>query len=189
MSPFTKNAILEAFTELLKHKSFSKITIQDITDRCGIARMTFYYHFSDIYEMIEWAIEEKMKKAVDSNFTSETWQQGYLAVFEAIRKERTFFQNVFPSLDLRKIETYLNHIAHRFVQSVVDEKKKKIGISISESSENLICDIYSYAMVGFFLQWISGGMKEEPRLVVTHFCTMLGGTLEPMLLRAAVCGE
>ena len=48
----TKFAIAFAFKELLLEKSIDKITINDITEKCGINRQTFYYHFHDIYELI-----------------------------------------------------------------------------------------------------------------------------------------
>ena len=55
----TKFAIAFAFKELLLEKSIDKITINDITEKCGINRQTFYYHFHDIYELIEWICETK----------------------------------------------------------------------------------------------------------------------------------
>jgi len=53
MSQITKFAIEEAFKKQLETKSIDKITISDITDQCGINRMTFYYHFKDIYDLIQ----------------------------------------------------------------------------------------------------------------------------------------
>ena len=44
----TKRVIREAFVELLNERALSKITVKDITDRCGINRNTFYYHYQDV---------------------------------------------------------------------------------------------------------------------------------------------
>ena len=54
---FQLSRIAFAFKELLLEKSIDKITINDITEKCGINRQTFYYHFHDIYELIEWICE------------------------------------------------------------------------------------------------------------------------------------
>ena len=54
MSQITKRALAASLKRLLAEKPLSKITISDITDDCGINRMTFYYHFQDIYDLIEW---------------------------------------------------------------------------------------------------------------------------------------
>lgn len=43
-----KQAIIDAFWELLEEKPLSKITVKDIVERCQINRNTFYYHFRDI---------------------------------------------------------------------------------------------------------------------------------------------
>ena len=54
MSQITKKALAQSLKNLLLKKPLNKITINDITDDCGINRMTFYYHFKDIYDLLEW---------------------------------------------------------------------------------------------------------------------------------------
>ena len=53
----TKQQFSEALDRLLERKSLDRITVSDITDECGLNRQTFYYHFHDIYELIEWQID------------------------------------------------------------------------------------------------------------------------------------
>ena len=52
MSSITKQALEHALKSLLLKKPFHKITINDITEECGVSRMTFYYHFKDIYDLV-----------------------------------------------------------------------------------------------------------------------------------------
>ena len=54
----TKYALETSLKKLLLHKALDKITIQDLTADCGISRMTFYYHFKDIYDLVEWSCIE-----------------------------------------------------------------------------------------------------------------------------------
>ena len=49
---------------LLK-KPLTKITINDIAEDCGINRMTFYYHFKDIYDLVEWSCVEDASSALE----------------------------------------------------------------------------------------------------------------------------
>ena len=53
MSQITKRALEASLKKLLTKKPLDKITITDITEDCGINRMTFYYHFKDIYDLVE----------------------------------------------------------------------------------------------------------------------------------------
>ena len=54
MSQITKKAMASSLKKLLETKTLSKITVSDITDDCEINRHTFYYHFQDIYDLVEW---------------------------------------------------------------------------------------------------------------------------------------
>ena len=56
MPQFTKYALENSLKKLLLQKPLNKITINDITEDCGVNRMTFYYHFKDIYDLVDWII-------------------------------------------------------------------------------------------------------------------------------------
>ena len=74
----TKQALEESLKHMLLKKPLDKITIRDITEDCGISRMAFYYHFQDIYDLVEWACIEDASKALQGKKTYETWQEGLL---------------------------------------------------------------------------------------------------------------
>ena len=77
----TKQALEESLKHMLLKKPLDKITIRDITEDCGISRMAFYYHFQDIYDLVEWACIEDASKALQGKKTYETWQEGLLQIF------------------------------------------------------------------------------------------------------------
>ena len=95
MSQITKKAIEASLKNLLLKKPFDKITINDIAEDCGISRMTFYYHFKDIYDLVEWACEEDAKKILDGKDDYKTWTQGFLNLFEEVLKNKPFILNVY----------------------------------------------------------------------------------------------
>ncbi len=80
MSDTTKRALEESLKHMLLKKPLDKISISDITNDCGISRMTFYYHFKDIYDLVKWSCEEDAARALAGNKTYETWQQGFLQI-------------------------------------------------------------------------------------------------------------
>ena len=88
MPEFTKHALEQSLKHLLLQKPLNKITIADITEDCGISRMTFYYHFKDIYDLVEWACLEDASRALQGKKTYETWQEGLLQIFYAVRRKQ-----------------------------------------------------------------------------------------------------
>ena len=67
MSDLTKRALEQSLKNLLLQKPLHKITISDIADDCGINRMTFYYHFKDIYDLVEWSSNGAAKQFPSTN--------------------------------------------------------------------------------------------------------------------------
>lgn len=74
MSQTTKRALEASLKKMLLQKPLNKITINDIAEDCGISRMTFYYHFKDIYDLVEWACVEDAKRALEGKKTCDTWR-------------------------------------------------------------------------------------------------------------------
>ena len=58
----TKRALEASLKKLLLRKPLNKITINDITEDCGVNRMTFYYHFKDIYDLVDWILVEDAQR-------------------------------------------------------------------------------------------------------------------------------
>lgn len=80
----TKRALEESLKHLLLTKPLTKITIANLTEDCGVSRMTFYYHFQDIYDLVEWSCEEDARQALANNKTAETWQTGLANIMFAV---------------------------------------------------------------------------------------------------------
>ena len=72
MSSFTKKAITEAFLRLIGKKTLEKITVRDIVDECGINRNTFYYHFQDMYAVLEGLCSDVIEQLPANASLSET---------------------------------------------------------------------------------------------------------------------
>ena len=176
MSDITKRAISASLKNLLKEKKLNKITVQEIADDCGINRQTFYYHFQDIYDLVEWTCIEDTEKVLKENRTYETWQEGFLAVFDLAKKDKVFIDNIYRSVSLEMLEQYLYRLVYPLVKNVVDEKAK--GYSVRDEDKKYIADFYKYAFVGVLLEWVRRDMKESPEDVVDRVSKIVGGNIE-----------
>lgn len=125
MSDLTKRALEQSLKNLLLQKPLHKITISDIADDCGINRMTFYYHFKDIYDLVEWSCQEDAAKALAGKKTYETWQQGFEQIFEAVLANKPFIMNVYHSVSREQVETYLYKLTYDLLEGVVEEQARR----------------------------------------------------------------
>ena len=175
MSDTTKRALETSLKNLLLKKPVNKITINDITEDCGVNRATFYYHFKDIYDLIEWSCEEDSRKAADGNTTYETWQQGLLNIFHAVEENKPFILNVYRSVKREQVENYLYSLTYQLIEGVVEEQSK--NLMVTEEQKKFIADFYKYSFVGVMLDWIKRGMKEAPEEIANMVCVTMHGNV------------
>lgn len=175
MSQVTKRALEQSLKNLLLKKPLNKITINDIAEDCGISRMTFYYHFQDIYDLVEWSCLEDAKKALENKKTHDTWQQGFVQLLYAVRENKPFIINVYKCVDKAQIEKYLKPLTDDLLLGVVEEESA--GRSIREEDKRFIARIYSYCFVGVMFDWIKDDMKEKPEALVEKLALVLDGVI------------
>ena len=175
MSQITKQALASSLKHLLLQKPLNKITIHDIAGDCGISRMTFYYHFKDIYDLVEWACVEDAARALDGKKTYDTWQEGFLNIFHAVKQNKPFVLNVYRSVSRERVEQYLNPLVHSLILNVVEEKSS--GMTINEADKKFIAKFYEYAFIGVMLEWIDNGMKEDAAVIVERTSQLVHGNV------------
>ncbi|MFT8872235.1 MAG: TetR/AcrR family transcriptional regulator [Sporolactobacillus sp.] len=181
MSKITRPALENSLKNMLLKKPVNKITIADIAAECGINRMTFYYHFKDIYDLIEWSCMEDAAKALAEKKTYETWQQGFLQIFQAVLDNKPFILNIYQSVSREKVETYLYSLTQPLLLDVVEEKAA--GMGVRQTDKEFIADFYKYAFVGLMLNWIKTGMKEDPHQIIERLSVLIKGDIARALAR------
>ncbi len=181
MSQITKHALEESLKRLLAQKPLHKITISDITEDCGVNRMTFYYHFKDIYDLVEWSCAEEARKALGGKKTYDTWQEGFLQLFQAVLENKPFIMNVYHSVSREQVENYLYEVTYSLLIGVVEEKA--VGMSVRQEDKEFIAHFYKYGFVGLMLDWIRGDMKADPQTLIDRLGVIIHGNVTAALER------
>ena len=181
MSQITKRALEQSLKNLLQQKPLSKITISDITGDCGISRMTFYYHFKDIYDLVEWACAEDAARALQNKKTYDTWQQGFVQIFHAVRENKVFVMNVYRCVNREQVEKYLVPLTDQLIMGVITERAA--GMTVREADQQFIAQVYSYAFVGIMLDWIRDDMRADPEELVNRLAMVIRGDITQALER------
>ena len=175
MTNDTKYALEASLKKFLLKKPIDKITIRDLTDDCGISRMAFYYHFKDIYDLVEWSCIEDASRALQGKKTYDTWQEGLQQIFEAVLENKPFILNVYRSVKREQVENYLYSLTYQLIEGVVEEQSK--NLMVTEEQKKFIADFYKYSFVGVMLDWIKRGMKEAPEEIANMVCVTMHGNV------------
>ena len=181
MSQVTKRALEQSLKNLLLKKPLSKITISDLTEDCGMNRMTFYYHFKDIYDLVEWSCLTDAKRALDEKKTYDTWQQGFLQILEAVQANKPFIMNVYHCVHREQVEIYLRPLVEDLILNVVNEEAG--GLNVRDEDKTFIVQAYSYIFIGIMLDWIKEDMQENPQEIVERLNKLIKGSIRASLTR------
>ena len=184
MSQLTKRALEQSLKNLLAYKPLTKFTVGDIADDCGINRMTFYYHFKDIYDLVEWSCLEDARKALDKNKTYDTWQQGFLQLFEEVLENKQFVMNVYRCVHQEQVEKYLKPPVDSLLLDVINERSA--GMTMRDEDKSYIAQIFSYIFIGLMLDWIKDDMREDPKMIVNRLAMLIKGSLSSIFERYRV---
>ena len=162
-------------------KPLDKITVVDIAEDCQVNRQTFYYHFQDIYDLVEWIYTSEATAAIGGKKTYDTWQQGFLRVFQYVQENRAFVFNTYHSVSREHLERYLYSVTYDLLSGVVEEKAA--GMPVREDDKTFIAHFYKYAFVGLMLDWIATGMKQEPAALIERLGLLIHGNIAAALER------
>ena len=168
-SNITKRAIADGFKGLMAKKSFEKITIADITSSCGLNRQTFYYHFQDKYELLNWIFYNDVISIVADNadeVTFDNWSDRVLKMLIVIKNDAKFYTNALNTEYGNEFRNYLFCVSREIFNEVIDRISK--GYFIDDTDKKFLSEFYSCGISGGIIRWITTGMKESPESIVQH---------------------
>lgn len=183
MAELTKRALDNALKDVLKDKSFNRVTIKDITDACGVNRMTFYYHFEDMHDLIEWSLTENILKSFKVRHTYQVWKESLRKTFEAMLASRWYVSKIFHSKYYKVFEAYVYNITSSIMLQIIDERAA--GWDVTDKEKVFIADFYSFALAGVVLKWIGTDMNEEPQYMIDHLEFLIDGDIDKAIMNTA----
>ncbi len=158
----TKEKIATAVKELMRQKSIRKITVQDIMDETGMKRQSFYYHFQDIYDVIEWICFKELIHKVDVE--QETSIEEWLGdLIDTIEEERCFYRKLANEVEWRRIALRAKEPVAEQIEKLLLHSRESEG---NTTEENLfLIDFFSTSLIYYLLDFISNKkiMTEEER--------------------------
>ena len=72
-SYITKKALAASLKELMEEMPFEKITVGDICNKCAMNRKSFYYHFKDKYDLVNWIFDIEFITIEKNNAYEDSW--------------------------------------------------------------------------------------------------------------------
>lgn len=180
-SQITEIALADTLKKLMKKKSINKVTIKEITDECGVTRRTFYNHFNDIYELLEWIYEHEIIEELEHYYNLEGWKKAISIVLQYTIDNKVICLNTFNSLGRDHLEKFLYNIFYDALKGVINDITK--DMVIYDNIKNEIIRFYTLAIVGEFIVWLRNGLKEEKQSILDRIVRLMDGTIQNIIIK------
>ncbi len=165
----TKHALAEALKVLMTQKPFGKISIHDITDRCGMYRQNFYYHFEDVYDLLRWLIQEEAISLLRQHEGTMLWQEGLLQLFQYLDANRAFCCCALQSVGRDHIRRFVESDIYEIIHRTIEQIGQELGALRSETTAadlDLMSHFYVVAFAGVVENWLLGKIDRTPRELI-----------------------
>ena len=149
MTQFTSKAIEESFIRLLNERPLDKITIKDIVDDCGISRNTFYYHFQDKYDLVNWIFQTEFLMAVQRRPYESTWAL-IRDLCEYFYENRAFYWNALSVEGQNSFQDYFREVLDPVVRAYAEDLFDGEGEDTA-----FFINFFSDAFIAAMLRWLS----------------------------------
>jgi len=164
----TKRKMANALKEIMKTTSFEKITVSDIADAAKIHRQTFYYHFQDRYELLDWLLYYELLAPLLDGMNYENMFEKIADLFSRMQADKKFYHNALK-INSDELTRYVSRVATEQFTDVVKQIDVSKGIEgIDHETDIVIAEFFGYGISGVVMSWASRGMKESPEVMTAR---------------------
>lgn len=157
----TKYALAQSLKTLMGKQAFSKISVADLCESCGMSRKSFYYHFRDKYDLIHWIFDTEFLQTIRDGRQLSSWEM-FSQLCHYFYREREFYrraiqirgQNSFRDCFCDAITPSLEEMASDWMEGGRDKK--------------FYTTFFGDAILTSVLRWLSSPQPEPPERYLEH---------------------
>lgn len=182
-SHITKHVLTESIKQLMKQTPLERISIQQIVDNCGLNRQTFYYHFKDKFDIVNWIYYTEAVENIADCKNYQNWREGMEKVLAHIANNKSFYKNALRTPGENTFKRYFFNVCYQLIMAVIQELSSMLQVDDEDCV--FIANFYTHAFVGMTTQWIMNEVKESPDQFAKRIHDIVEGSMLSALKRFA----
>lgn len=176
-----KELIASKFKEMLRTKPLSKISVSELTRACGMNRKTFYYHFEDIYALLNWTMEQEIIQVIRGYDLFLDYDKTVGHLVDYMDKNHAMLYNICNYGGGDQLRRFFFESFQEVMRSVIEEAVKMEGYRVTEEYQMFLINFYAEGIVGSILSQISSPRRYPKELLTAYtFITFHGGIMKAL---------
>ena len=179
MASTTKESLGAALKQMLTVKPIDKITVKDLVEICGVNRQTFYYHFQDIYDLLDKWLDRKKNQFFAMTQLTGSWTDRLKVLLHAMQENPKLVYHVSDSITRERLERYVFTSIESQFYDLIGEKTA--AMEITDETRKMMTSFFCCSLLGYVMKFLWVNMNVDIDASVDDLSIIFSGALEAML--------
>ena len=155
----TKRLIAQSFKQKMETIPFARISIGDIARDSQVSRNTFYYHFKDKYDILQWIFRTELEPIIQDSMKEADWGSRTVKLCRHMQQNKKFYNNALKIQGSGNLYSVL----FTFYQDMLCGRLKKLqgDAALNELEIRSIASFLAHGLTGELVEWVKDGMAED----------------------------
>ena len=182
----TKRTLAESLKKLMRTKPFSKITVTEIVNDCGVNRKTFYYHFEDIYALLRWIFEEEAVNIVRQFDLLKDFNSAMEFVSNYIDENRDLLRNAYDAFGSVELSQFFHMSFIGLNDELIESVEDSMHMRLPAGTREYLCEFLTEASSGMLLGIISGNLNLDKTLAIKPVSSIIRASIVGVLTEQGI---
>lgn len=172
MSLKTKRALAEALKKAMERKKLSKITVSELISACNINRKTFYYHFQNVYDLLQWMLEQEALEVVKNFDLVVDTEEALRFVMDYVDNNRHIINGAFDSTGHEGIKRFFYNDLFSVFYGVIEQGEDLLGGKLEPQFKKFLAAFYTEASAGLLIEWVKNRTSEDREVFLQNLLSI-----------------
>lgn len=180
----TKKLLGTTLKELMAEKPFDKITVSELTKRCGLNRQTFYYHFETIIDLFQWVLSQEAGPLLEQfKQNPYQWKGAILQILYFMKENCAAVLCALHSIENQQIRSFFVEYFRQAFSGLFDFICR--DLAVDQEFKDFMMTLHITGAAGLAIQWLESGMKQTPEQLTEWLGFYLEGNVRGTFERYA----
>lgn len=177
----TKKMLSAELKSKMQKKPFSKITVSEIVNDCGVNRKTFYYHFEDIQELLKWTLEQEAIEIVKSFDLVVDSEEATEFVLNYVEENKHVLNCAYDSIGRDELKRFFHNDFIDITMNMIESIEKTENIKTSEDYRTFLSDFFTGAISGMLVEILKTKKPFDKEKLIKYLTVTLKSALTAAL--------
>ena len=169
----TKKSLDDSLRRAMEKKTFSKITVSEIIEDCGVNRKTFYYHFRDIYDLLRWMLDQDAIEIVKKFDLIEDYEEAITFVMNYVEENEHIINCAYDAIGHDHVKSFFYADFIALINALIIEAENRMNSVLNDNYRDFLSKFYTEALSGMLMEWISKKNTVDRQQIIDYISSTI----------------